>query len=92
MREEGRKQVNTIKSLHSKVDHYKAYIEDNKSEAKALMKEKDEKMREVSELKRFLPEYEQIERQANKRRYLVEMKERCTNDELNGFLYQYCLI
>ena len=56
------------------------------------MKEKDEKLREVAELKRFLPEYEQIERQANKRKYLVEMRERCSNEELNGFLYQYALI
>jgi len=69
------------------VDHYKAYIEDSKNEAKALMKEKEDKLREVAELKRFLPEYEQIERQANKRKYLVEMRERCSFDELNGFLY-----
>ena len=60
--EEVKKQANTIRSLHSKVDHYKAYIEDSKNEAKALMKENEDKVREVAELKRFLPEYEQIER------------------------------
>lgn len=60
--EEIKKQANTIKSLHSKVDHYRAFVDDSKNEQKALMKEKDEKLREVAELKRFLPEYEQIER------------------------------
>ncbi len=90
--EEIKKQVNAIRSLHSKVDHYKAYVDDSKNETKALMKEKEDKLREVADLKRFLPEYEQIERQSNKRKYLIDMRERCSNEELNGFLYQYALI
>jgi len=60
--EEVKKQANTIRSLHSKVDHYKSFIDDSKNETKALMKEKEDKLREVADLKRFLPEYEQIER------------------------------
>lgn len=61
--EDAKKQANTIRSLHSKVDYYKSYIDDSKTETKALMQEKEDKLREVAELKRFLPEYEQIERQ-----------------------------
>jgi chromosome segregation ATPase len=85
--EEVKKHNNTIRSLHSKVEHYKAYIEDTKSERKALLEEKDNSLKEMANLKRFLPEFEQIERHANKRKYLIEMRERCSHDELNGFLY-----
>jgi hypothetical protein len=67
---------------------YKGTMEDQNSDRLALLKEKEALMKEHLQLKAFIPEFEQMEKVAsNKLKFLIDMKERCSQDEFTNYLY-----
>jgi hypothetical protein len=64
-------------------------MEDQNNERTALLKEKDHLLKEHVALKAFLPEFEQMEQRGsnNKRKFLIEMKDRCSKEEFLNYLY-----
>lgn len=79
--------------MQSKVEMYKGTMEDQNSDRLALLKEKEALMKEHVQLKSFIPEFEQMEKMtSNKLKFLVDMRERCSQDEFTNYLYQYVMV
>ena len=76
--------------MQSKVSLYKGTVDDQNVEEQALLKEKDNLLKEHVQLKTFLPEFEKMERCSNKQKYkfIVDMKERLGNVDFLNYLYQ----
>lgn len=68
------------------MDLYKSTIDDYNNERASMMKEKDSLFKEFMAVKKFIPEFEQMEKAPNKVKYLYDMKERCSDKEYYDYL------
>lgn len=62
-------------------------MEDHNHDRLALLKEKDLLMKEHTQLKGFIPEFEQMEKSQNKLKFITDMKERCNKEDFLNYLY-----
>ena len=77
-----------VQAMQSKVSLYKGTVDDQNVEKQALLKEKDNLLKEHVQLKTFLPEFEKMERCSNKHKFIVDMKDRLGNVDFLNYLYQ----
>ena len=78
--------------MQSKVEMYKGTMDDQNNDRIALLKEKDQLWKDHIQLKKFVPEYDQMEKSGNRLKFLVDMKERCSREEFSNYLYQFIFV
>ena len=81
-----------IQAMQSKVEMYKGTMDDQNNDRIALLKEKDQLWKDHIQLKKFVPEYDQMEKSGNRLKFLVDMKERCSREEFSNYLYQFIFV